>query len=119
MECQEDPAQGWKLARTGQPPTNCQRALPRVTLDLAALDQAGIAVLGKGNGEKLSQDSSERMMDERLREACVLYQLPALGSETVNPGLRDSCSIHSSGIKNMPLSLIVQASHKYETAPGT
>lgn len=84
-------------------------------MDLAALDQA---VLGKGNGEKLSHpDSSERMMNERLGEARVLYQPPALGSEMVNPGLRDSCLIHSSGIKNTPLSLIVPASHKYETAP--
>lgn len=89
-------------------------------MDLAALDQAGIAVLGKGNGEKLSHpDSSERMMNERLGEAHVLYHIPALGSEMVNPGLKDSCLIHSSGIKNMTLSLTVPANHKYETAPGT
>lgn len=58
-------------------------------------------------------------MNERLGEARVLCQPPALGSEVVNPGLRDSCLIHSSGNKNMPLSLIVPASHKYETAPWT
>lgn len=75
-------------------------------MGLAVLDQAGIAVLGKGNGEKLShQDSTERMMNERLGEARVLCQPPALGSEMGNPGLRDSCLIHSSGIKNMSLTL--------------
>lgn len=39
------------------------------------------------------------------------------GKWDINPGLRDSCLIHSSGIKNMPLSLIVPARQKYETAP--
>lgn len=34
------------------------------------------------------------------------YQPPALGSEKVNPGLKGSCLIHSSGNKNMPFSLI-------------
>lgn len=66
---------------------------------------------------KNSQDSSERKMNERLGEACVLYQAAALGSGKVNPGLRGSCLIHSSGNKNMPLSFKVPASHKYGTAP--
>lgn len=57
----------------GDSPQQTARALPRVTLDLAALDQAGIAVLGKGNGEKSShQDSSERMMNER--HVCCISQ---------------------------------------------